>query len=57
VQATLSAKKIMKFAKAQPNQRAARTQISKKFFYFRLADEAIAQQLTGYGYHAITPFL
>ena len=31
--------------------------LSRKCFHFRLADESIAQELTGYGYNATTPFL
>lgn len=56
-EAKLSAEKIMKFAKNIQNQRAITNQVSKKGFHFRLADEAIAATLTGYGYNATTPFL
>jgi len=56
-EAKLNAEKLMKIAKALQNSRADKTQVSKKNFHFRLADENTALQLTGYGYNAITPFL
>mmetsp|Transcript_34387 Transcript_34387/g.60265 ORF Transcript_34387/g.60265 Transcript_34387/m.60265 type:complete len:82 (+) Transcript_34387:320-565(+) len=48
-EAKLNAEKLMKIAKALQNSRAVKTQVSKKNFHFRLADENTALQLTGTG--------
>lgn len=53
----LSSEKVMKFAKEFQNSNSNQKIISKKHFHYRLADEEIANQLTGYGYNAVTPFL
>lgn len=53
----LNAEKVMKFMKKRQNDNIKSVKISKKHFHFRLADEADAQRLTGYGYNATAPFL
>lgn len=53
----LNAEKVMKLMKSLQNDHVSKAKVSKKHFHFRLADEAVAQQLTGYGYNATTPFL
>lgn len=53
----LNAEKVMKIMKSLQNDHVSKAKVSKKHFHFRLADEGVAQQLTGYGYNATTPFL
>jgi len=56
-EARLNSEKIMKFMKELQNKHAKNKHVSKKHFHFRLADEEVAKEITGYGYNAITPFL
>ena len=53
----LNTEKVMKYMKNLQNQHKVSTQISKKHFHFRLADEDVAEALTGYQRNATTPFL
>ena len=55
-EARMNAEKIMKFMKDYQNSQSPK-KLSRKCFHFRLADEGVARELTGYGYNAITPFL
>jgi Uncharacterized conserved protein len=55
-EARLNAEKVMKFMKDYQNSKSSH-KLSRKFFHFRLAEENVAKELTGYGYNAITPFL
>jgi prolyl-tRNA editing enzyme YbaK/EbsC (Cys-tRNA(Pro) deacylase) len=52
----LNSEKVMKFMKDYQKSHSS-TELSRKCFHFRLADESVAKELTGYGYNAITPFL
>lgn len=52
----MNAERVMKFMKDYQNANSLH-KLPRKAFHFRLADEDVAKELTGYGYNAITPFL
>ena len=42
--------------KSWQNQNTSQEKVSHKGFHFRLADEPIALQLSGFEFNAVTPF-